>query len=486
MFTRHKPKVGIDSDELLDKRVMRTRTVSRERRLDFLSSRRAVVKTTPVVEHLLEKSSEIILDVRSCSVSSCKESLAELRALLESGDESVLQETVHLGLVTRLASFVDNGDVYVQLDALRCLTNLAAGSTVVAREVLRVLTSICMALTRSSLVVQEQAVWCLGNLAGDAPEFIEVLLLHDVHNMIFKALPPGSQSLDPPLRPDFINFRRLILWAMGNLVRGPCADDPSPFINILPAAFAGLADQSSISESAWLFAGITHVWKDLQSLHYDLFSGMIALFNREEYQTLLLDSLAFCSTKPSLTPLLKTVHFLILASPAFASTMFKAETFRITQICFSIINTHTDNSSRLEALTVLAAFAAGRDVSPLLLDTNILDVLQMVLESGSFDVKKEATAVVSNLSFYNPIAIAQSRLLPLFVPLLRSKDVELQSWILICLSNILVEHPDSALKIAEANLVPALINLSESADSHMASQASYLLDAYLENFLPQD
>lgn len=132
---------------------------------------------------------------------------------------------IGLGIVPICVRFLENFDEPdLQFEAAWALTNLASGTsqqtkTVVDAEAVPRLVPL---LLSPNLNVAEQAVWALGNIAGDGPYLRDIVLEHDIVSSLMQLV----QNNIP------ISFLQNIVWLMSNLCRNK--NPPPAFDRIKP------------------------------------------------------------------------------------------------------------------------------------------------------------------------------------------------------------------------------------------------------------
>mmetsp|Transcript_17259 Transcript_17259/g.22025 ORF Transcript_17259/g.22025 Transcript_17259/m.22025 type:complete len:837 (+) Transcript_17259:356-2866(+) len=150
------------------------------------------------------------------------EATKKFRQLLSMERDPMLQELVDRDIVPQLLHFLkDKSDSALQVEALWALTNIAAGThehthLLIKNNAVPTLVSLLMSQHHEVL---EQAVWVLGNIAGDDATARDTVLSAG-------ALEPLLKCMDENRKPSFL---RIATWTLSNL----CDGQPRPIFDVV-------------------------------------------------------------------------------------------------------------------------------------------------------------------------------------------------------------------------------------------------------------
>eukprot|EP01071_Lankesteria_metandrocarpae_P014184 Lankesteria_metandrocarpae@DN8189_c0_g1_i1.p1 len=155
----------------------------------------------------------------------------QFRRMLAVDHDPPIQEVINAGIVPVLIEFLrDDSRPAIQLEAAWTLTNIASGT----KEQTSVLTEngaipiFVRLLDCTTDEVRDQAVWALGNIAGDCPECRDMVLQEN-------ALKPLLTQIREFKK---IGMLRNAAWALSNLCRGT----PEPAFPLVAPALPTLRD----------------------------------------------------------------------------------------------------------------------------------------------------------------------------------------------------------------------------------------------------
>jgi len=228
-FRKREFKTGLDSEICKQKRVEVSRSLRKNKRQENLSKRRNVVRvgsdntpgknkhprTDQPTTFSMEKAGLIYSSDQQTSLKGLK----YVRQIMSVDKNPPTTEIVDSGLVTKLIEYL----TYVnypghQIEAAWVLTNLISGESSVARNIIdnTTLGNYMLELIKSrNDKLRDQAFWCIGNIAGEADKYRDVLLSSNCIDVLI-----GSLKYEVDRSKRVISHIQNQTWVLSNMFRG--------------------------------------------------------------------------------------------------------------------------------------------------------------------------------------------------------------------------------------------------------------------------
>jgi len=404
-------KKGIDNDDLRRKRAdvtIELRKKNREeqilkRRMNGIRSNGKVndenfnilnssqnrsclpVLTKNDINNRLSNISSLVKAINSSDSRKRYTATVEFRRMLSVEEQPPIQEVINSGVVPRLMKFLSFDDDYkLQFEAAWTITNIASGSTTHTKVIVDNggISAFVKLLRSPNAEVQEQAVWALGNIAGDSPEYRDLVL--QTNNSMHLLINILNSSQEPK-----ITMLRNATWCMSNFCRGK----PKPSFDKIQSCIPVIAkllmqrDEEVLTDSCWALSYIT----DDQTTGNQKIAAVI---QQKDVCSRLIHLLQHGKSSVQV-PSLRTIGNIVTGDDHQTQAMLRHNPLPALLGMLSC----QKKTLRKETCWTISNITAGTpEQIQQVINANLVFPLVNILKEDSFDVQKEAAWAISNIA----------------------------------------------------------------------------------------
>lgn len=468
---------GRDVDEMRRRRNETSVELRKNKKEESLLKRRNIVlsddePTSPIQD--ISKSKVMVKSIVDGIMSDDPErqfeSTRTCRKILSRERNPPIDEVIASGVVPRLVYFLEHATLPMHIfEAAWALTNIASGNCDQTRAVVKAgaVPHFIRLLSSTDKSVSEQAVWALGNIAGDGSSLRDYVTDCGILTPLLE-LATVSDSNEA--------FTRNVTWTISNLCRNK---DPPPKFTVVRQCLPTLRmllhhnDREVLADACWALSYLTDGSNDKIQAVID--AGVVPR---------LTDLLG--SSEPSvLTPALRCVGNIVTGDDTQTQVVLDTGMLKV----FPYLLNHAKSSLQKEAAWTISNITAGnRAQIQAIVEAGLVPLLVDLMIRGDFRSQKEAVWAMTNITSGGSIPqvgyCLECNFLEPLCSLLNAKDTKLILVILDALHNILAmaRNLGQLEKLCEHLESMGAVDKIEQLQEHENQQVYCLAQKLIDDF----
>ncbi|XP_057776651.1 importin subunit alpha-like [Salvia miltiorrhiza] len=383
---RNRYKVVVDAEEGRRRREDNMVEIRKNKREENLQKKRREglpppqsqpAVSVPQLDKKLESLPAMIAGIWSNDAALQLEATTQFRKLLSIERNPPIEEVIQSGVVPRFVEFLARDDYpQLQFEAAWALTNIASGTSENTKVVIdhNAVPIFVRLLSSPSDDVREQAVWALGNVAGDSPKCRDLVLSYG-------ALAPLLAQFSDQAK---LSMLRNATWTLSNFCRGK----PQPQFEQVKPALPALThlihttDEEVLTDACWALSYLSDGTND--KIQAVIEAGVCPR----------LVELLMHPSPSVLIPALRTVGNIVTGDDVQTQVIIDN---RALPCLLNLLTQNYKKSIKKEACWTISNITAGnRDQIQAVIEAGLIAPLVVLLQTAEFEIKKEAAWAISN------------------------------------------------------------------------------------------
>ncbi|CAG7895680.1 unnamed protein product [Brassica rapa] len=384
---RNSHKVAVDAEQSRRRRESNLVEIRKSRREEILKKKRLhVTKQAPqdpplpspdsidkMVRNLIGLVAGVLSDDRLLQL----ESLNQFRLILSTSKNPPIGVVIESGVVRRFVEILNKDDSpWLQLEAAWILTNIASGTRKHTEVVIDhgAVPIFIKLLASPHEDVREQAVWALGNVAGDSPQCRDYVLECGAMMPLLAQLNKHST----------LSMITNATWTLSNFCRGkpkPAFEQVSPALPVLERLIRS-NDEEVLADACWSLSFMSDGGEEeIQSvIEAGVVPRLVELLRHP------------CPSVVS--PALRTIGNIVSGNTQQTQCVINCGALPILS---KLLTQYYTKSIKRDVCWTIANITAGiKEHIQLVIDATMIPSLVHLAQYAEFDIKKEALCAISN------------------------------------------------------------------------------------------